>query len=113
MEKIAKKLDSINKKSFLRWQYLIIYFLIARVFLGDKYILLYSLFLSILFLRIKFEYGALIYFVLTVIFYLVGRLVEANHYMSFVYGFLVLILLRSIYYLLKKGIIRNKNKKDQ
>ncbi|EKD86694.1 MAG: hypothetical protein ACD_37C00188G0002 [uncultured bacterium] len=113
MEKIVKKIDLISEKSFLRWQYLIVYFLIARLFFGDKYILLYSLFLSILFLRVKFEYGALIYFILAVIFYLQGRLVEANHYMSFMYGFLVFVLLRNIYFLLMKGVSKNKNKKNQ
>lgn len=108
MEKnIIYKIKKI-KKLPTEWPYIIAYFLLARFILGSP-ILSYVLFVAVFLFRIPLSFGALMFFIIAIIFYVLGGLVEANHYMSFVYIFLVLFSLKSLYISLK----HNLKKKDR
>ena len=93
-----------NQKVLSTWPFLIVYYLCFRVLFGQSIILIYILFLTIFILRISPEYGVFIFFILTVILYIFGQFVEANHYMSFIYVFLVIIFLKQLYSLIKQRI---------
>lgn len=83
------------------WPLFIIYYFVIRFFTGVNYGVIYGLIAVLLLFRISFEKIALIFFFLCIVAYIVGREVEANHYLSFVYGFLFLHLLKNLYALFK------------
>jgi len=79
------------------------FFLVIRIFTGTNYGIIYGFIAALLLLRISLEEIALTFFFISILTYITGRDVEANHYLSFVYGFLFLALLKYLY-----GILRGK-----
>lgn len=103
---IKKHIDS-NPKLF-RWYMFIPYYFLLRLIFGIEYSVIYFFALAIILLGISFEYGALIFFLISMIVYVFGLVVEANHYMSFVYGFMVLFLLKNFYIIFKERFGQKK-----
>ena len=102
MGKNVYKIKNLKKLS-TEWPYILGYFLLARFVLGSSYTLSYILFIAVFLFRIPLSFGALVFFIVAIIVYILGGVIEANHYMSFVYGFLVLFLLKSLYITLKQN----------
>ena len=108
--KIPELSNYINKHSLaLNWPFLIIYYFIVRMLIGVSYVAIYGFIAILLFLRISFERIALIFFLISIIAYISGRDVEANHYLSFVYGFLFLYLLKNLYLLFKHRLTNDSS----
>jgi len=86
----------------LSWPFLVIYYLIFRMFTGLSYGIIYGFILLLLLFRVSFEKLALIFLLMGMVVYLFGRDTEANHYLSFFYGFLFLVMIKHFRQLLKK-----------
>ena len=64
---------------------------------------LYILIVILLCFRTSTEKIALIFFFMVVMLYVIGRDIDANHYMSVVYVFAFLSILKGIYFAIKKN----------
>lgn len=95
--------DILEKKyTLLRWPFFVFYYFLLRTVFGLDYIVIYGFALILIFLKISFEYIALVFFLISMIVYLFSFTVEANHYFSFVYGFIALSLLKYFYFMIKE-----------
>ena len=103
-----RKLIIDKKDIFLSWPAWIVYYLILRSFFGVNNKVIYGLAVVLIVLRISFEEIALTFFVISLIIYLIGTTVEADHYLSFVFGFLFLSLLKYMYFLIKERFSSKK-----
>jgi hypothetical protein len=98
-----------NNQNLYRWYMFILYYFLLKFFFGIEYYIIYIFVIALIIFGISFEYGALTFFLISMIVYIFGLPVEANHYMSFVYGFMVLSLFKNFYIIFKE---RFKQKSD-
>lgn len=98
------QVDKFVKKHslFFQWQYFIVYYLIVRFASNISYNLIYIFIIIMLIVKIPFEKISLIFFVIALIMYILGKDVEANHYFSFIYVFLCLTFIRYLYFTAKE-----------
>lgn len=102
--------DKFVKKHslFFQWQYFIVYYLVIRFASNISYNLIYVFIIILLIVRIPFEKISLIFFVIALIMYILGKDIEANHYFSFIYAFLCLTFVRYLYFTAKERFGRAK-----
>lgn len=111
MKEIKGFLEKYN--NFFKWQYLVAYYFIFRFLFNISYDLLYLYVVILLIIRTSFEYIALIFFVITIVVYILGMYVEANQYLSFVYIFLGLVLVKYIYLTIKDRFSSSDREKHE
>lgn len=104
------KIDKFVKKHslFFQWQNFIVYYLVVRFASNISYNLIYIFIIIMLLVRIPFEKISLIFFVIALTMYILGKDVEANHYFSFIYVFLCLTFFRYLYFTVKDRFGRVK-----
>lgn len=99
---IKLKLREKNNALLFSMPFLVSYYIFTRLIFGYEYPIIYGYLIGLLILGIDFAKISLIFFIVSIIFYLIGSGVEANHYFSFVYTFLVLSFLKEIYFIVKE-----------
>lgn len=92
MKKYSNWLLFFSRLGLYQWSILIVGYFLIRMIFGLSYGLIYGYIALLFFLKIKVENMLLLFFSFTLITYVTGQEVEANHYMSFVFGFMVLTL---------------------
>lgn len=97
-------MKNIRKNIFLSTPFLIAYYFVARQLFGLDYSVIYGFVIVLLILRLSFELIALLFLIISLIVYVMGGRVEANHYFSFVYGLLFLSFIKHAYNLVKERI---------
>lgn len=101
---------TMSNSLYARWPFLILYYEMVRAILGLSYAVIYGFIAVMFLLRVKIENMLLVFFGITIISYVFGQEVEANHYMSFVFGFMVLLLLTRAYALFHGDVQKKKYK---
>jgi len=82
---------------------LIVLYLFVRQNIGIQPIFIYFFALMLVVMRLAFARIALIFFIITLVSYLVKRPVEANYYLSFTFLFLVAAIVKELVMTLIKG----------
>lgn len=100
MRNVYKTIQKLSKMNFgihTKWYLLICYYMVARVFFGLSYTMIYGFIAILFFLGISLEQIIMIFLCNSIIAYIFSSLVEANQYLSFVWGFMVCIIFREAF----------------
>lgn len=95
--KTINRFRNSDHSAYVKWYLLICYYMVARIFFGLSYGMIYGFIAILILLRIPLGHIVTIFLCNSIIAYIFGSLVEANQYLSFVWGFMVCIVLKELF----------------